>query len=401
MISVKEVRTKIEAFTQRINKGFGVKTSLFIQNINKKVSVRSRLFFEKYKQLRLSIKLGVADVNKRLQLKFEPLFKFLNKKFHSIISLPIKKFKIFFSKHHHNLIFLSFILSILSKVYKATVFAVSKICEFLAFLISRAATSVHLLAFKIDILSRYMRRRIYVRKTLAIRNQWYVNKKGNFYNPKIKVTVYPTWECTWNIERVNDHHHGYESKKQAQEVAFKMWMKNRLLQKRLEKNCFDAKIPINLTQKILSNKIVIRKPVFQDITHLLALMEQVGHFQEGESMQMRIQAYSNKPHCQILLAERGKKIVGFIAFVLYDLFMSEGKRCHIEGLVVDVKERGLSVKRKLMQAAEDFARENKGAVVDLTADLEHIKDGMRDFYKILGYNNEGAMAKAYLRKELL
>jgi ribosomal protein S18 acetylase RimI-like enzyme len=401
MISVKELRTKIEAFIQSISKKSGVKTRLFIQNISKKVSVRSQPFVAKYKQLGLRIESVFGGINKHLQLIVESLFGFFNEKFQLILNVLVKNFNIFFSKHQHNLSYLSPILLILSKIYKMTIFGVSTVCEFLAFLISRAAMSMHLMAFKINILSRYMRRRIYVRKTLAIRNQWYVNKKGNFYNPKIKVTVYPTWECTWNIERVNDHHHGYESKKQAQEVAFKMWMKNRLLQKRLEKNCFDAKIPINLTQKILSNKIVIRKPVFQDITHLLTLMEQMGYFQEDESMQMRIQAYSNKPHCQILLAERGKKIVGFIAFVLYDLFMSEGKRCHIEGLVVDVKERDLSVKRKLLQAAEDFARENKGAVVDLTADLEHIKDGMRDFYKILGYNNEGAVAKAYLRKELL
>lgn len=401
MISVKELRTKIEAFIQNRGKKFGVMAKLFIQNINKELSVRSQPFIEEYKELRLRIESVVGDVNKHLRLKVESFFGFFNKKFQLILSVFIQKSNIFFSKHRRILSYFLPVLLILSKIYKITIVAVSKMCEFLTFLISRAALSMHLMAFKVDILSRYMRRRLYVRKILATRNQWYVNKKGNFYNPKIKVTIYPTWECTWNIERLNDHHHGYESKKQAQEVAFKMWMKNRLLQKRLDKNFFETKIPINLTQKILSNKILIRKPVFQDIAHLLTLMEQIGHFQEDESMKMRIQAYSNKSHCQILLAERGKKIVGFIAFVLYDLFISEGKRCHIEGLVVDAKERDLSVKRKLMQAAEDFARENKATVVDLTADLDHIKDGMRDFYKILGYNNEGAMAKAYLKKELL
>lgn len=293
--------------------------------------------------------------------------------------------------------------SILSKVYAFTIWVVSKTCEFLTFVISKTATSIHFLASKIDQFFKYIRRKLYVRKILSARHQWYVNKGGNFYNPKIKATIYPSWECTWNIAQSSDHYPGYESKKQAQEVAFKMWMKMRRLKKRLDMPYLETKIPISLTQKILPNKVQLRPSTLQDIPPLLTLMEQLGYPQAIESMKERIQsysAYSHESHHQILVAIRGKKIVGFIAFVLYDLFISEGKRCRIEGLIVDPKERDLSIKRKLMQAVETFARENDGRIIDLTADLHPAKEGMGDFYKFLGYSNEGAMAKAYLKKEL-
>jgi histone acetyltransferase (RNA polymerase elongator complex component) len=69
-------------------------------------------------------------------------------------------------------------------------------------------------------------------------------------------------------------------------------------------------------------------------------------------------------------------------------------------LVVEANQPDLSVKRKLMQAAETSARENNGKVIDLIDGFCRTKDGTHDFYKFLGYNNEGSMAKVYLRKEL-
>ena len=291
---------------------------------------------------------------------------------------------------------------ILSRIYASLISGVAKTCEFLTFIILMAATSIHFLAYKVDLLLKYLRRKIHVWKILSARHQWYLNKKGNFYNPKLKATIYPSWECTWNIAQSSDHYQGYESKKQAQEVAFKMWMKMRRLRNRLDRH-YDAelKIPLNLGQKILSNKIHLRKPGPQDIAQLLALMEQqLGYCQVGESMKTRIHNYAGRSNQRILVAERGKKIIGFIAFVIYDLFMSEGKRCRIEGLVVDPKERDLRVKRKLIQAIEVFARDNNSIIIDLTTDSLHAKEGIHDFYKFLGYSSEGSLAKAYLRKEL-
>ena len=249
-------------------------------------------------------------------------------------------------------------------------------------------------------------RRIYVWKILSARHKWYKSKKGNLYNPKLNATISPTWVCTWNLSRFDDHYDGLESKESAQDIAFKIWMKKRLLQKRLKSHTLENRIPINLTEKILSNpkilpnKIQLREATLDDISQLIILMEKNGYPQTEEGIRSQIKTYLNESRHHILVAIRGKRIVGFIAFVIYDLFVSEGKRCRIEGLVVDAKQPDLGVKRRLMQAAEASAKEHNGKVIDLIDGFCRTKDGSHDFYKFLGYNSNGSMANVYLRKEL-
>jgi ribosomal protein S18 acetylase RimI-like enzyme len=174
----------------------------------------------------------------------------------------------------------------------------------------------------------------------------------------------------------------------------------------MEENNLAKKIPITLTQKIvanqklLPNKIQLRNATLDDTQEILNLMEQMGSLTNDPRFVVRIQTYVDKPNHHILVATKGKSVVGFIAFVIYDLFLSEGKRCRIEGMIVDAKQHDLSVKRKLMQAAEQFARENNGKVIDMIDGTCRKRDGSHDFYKFLGYNNEGSMSKIYLRKEL-
>lgn len=297
-------------------------------------------------------------------------------------------------------------LSVVKEIYIFLNTIVSKICDFMAFTIRTAAEVTLLAATKADILYQYTHRRVYVWKTLSARHKWYKSKKENLYNPKLNATIFPTWVCTWNLSYLDEHYHGLESLESAQDIAFKMWMKKRLLEKRLKSHTLENRIPINLTEKILStpkifpNKIHLREAVFNDIADLIILMEKNGYPKPESGLQSQIRTYLDDPRHHILIAIRGKKIVGFIAFVIYDLFVSEGKRCRIEGLVVDAKQPDLGVKRRLMQAAEASAKKHNGKVIDLIDGFCRTKDGSHDFYKFLGYNSDGSIAKVYLRKEL-
>ncbi|HHY0700115.1 TPA: GNAT family N-acetyltransferase, partial [Legionella anisa] len=82
------------------------------------------------------------------------------------------------------------------------------------------------------------------------------------------------------------------------------------------------------------------------------------------------------------------------------LFVSETTRFHIEGLVVDQGYRNQGIGKKLMITVEEFARQFSPCIIDLTSGLRRAKEGSHDFYKSLGYQNEGHMAKLYLRKVL-
>ena len=82
------------------------------------------------------------------------------------------------------------------------------------------------------------------------------------------------------------------------------------------------------------------------------------------------------------------------------LFVQGKVRFHIECLIVDRNYRNKGVGKKLMLFVEEVAKISRPAIIDLTSGVRRAKDGSHDFYKALGYNNEGHMAKLYLRKEV-
>jgi len=53
-----------------------------------------------------------------------------------------------------------------------------------------------------------------------------------------------------------------------------------------------------------------------------------------------------------------------------------------------------------MKFVEDIAQQDSPAIIDLTSGLRRAQGGTHEFYKRIGYQNEGPMAKLYLRKEL-
>ena len=294
----------------------------------------------------------------------------------------------------------SLVFAVIKKFYGFAVFVISELFECLAFILSSIAKFTLLVASKLSTFSHYTKRRLYVWKILSTRKKWYVNKEGSFYNPKLKATIRPNWECSWTLSRLQNQYNGFESKEIAQDAAFKMWMKKRRLESRLDMRDIAIKIPLNLSEKILSNKINLRKASPKDADLILTFLENLGHPKDDENMKARIQAYSYGNHNHILIAEKGKIIVGFIAFIIYDLFACKGKRCHIEKLVVDSSPSGLSIKRKLMQSVESFVRDNEGTFIDLMSDSARSEQTTHDFYKFMGYENDNSSAKTYLRKEL-
>lgn len=95
------------------------------------------------------------------------------------------------------------------------------------------------------------------------------------------------------------------------------------------------------------------------------------------------------------------KIVGFVAFSRSHLLVSDAVRIHIEGIAVDKMYRDQNIGKLLMEFVENYARQFSPAIIDLTSSLRRASEGTHEFYKKLGYKNEGLMAKLYLRKELV
>lgn len=314
----------------------------------------------------------------------------------SLIELGEKTAGIFKTTHDRYISYKRALIRFIRPIWSTLV----KTYQFIASTLRAIVRLILFISSKTYALYQVIHRRVYVWKILSVRKRWYGCKEGSFYNPKIKSTIYPTWQCTWTVSRFNDNYTGLDSKKSAQDIAFKLWMKKRHLKNRLGVSEVQMTIPINLGQRILPNKIYIRKASPKDAPQLLNLMERLGYPQGDEAMKARIQAYAYGTNNHIFISERGKQVVGFIAFIIYDLFASSGKRCHIEELLVSPQPSDLSIKRKLMEAVEDFARENDGKIIDLTAGSYRTNDATNDFYKFLGYDNDNVTTKRYLKKEL-
>jgi ribosomal protein S18 acetylase RimI-like enzyme len=94
------------------------------------------------------------------------------------------------------------------------------------------------------------------------------------------------------------------------------------------------------------------------------------------------------------------EIVGFVAWSKSGLFVLDMVRFRIESLIVAEWCRGRGIGTKLITCVEDIAKAYKPATIDLTSGLRRASDGAHEFYKGLGYQNDGPMAKVYLRKEL-
>jgi ribosomal protein S18 acetylase RimI-like enzyme len=145
---------------------------------------------------------------------------------------------------------------------------------------------------------------------------------------------------------------------------------------------------------------LIRYATKSDIPELPPLLAELGYPRTLEDLKARFIRFLNNPGYGIAVCEIDNEIVGLVAWSKSDLFVSDKVRFHIEGLIVAENHRGMSIGKKLMEFVEEIAKQHAPAIIDLTSGIRRAKDGSHEFYKRLGYQNEGLMAKLYLRKEL-
>jgi GNAT superfamily N-acetyltransferase len=146
--------------------------------------------------------------------------------------------------------------------------------------------------------------------------------------------------------------------------------------------------------------VIVRKAHKQDIEHLLPLMAQLGYPTNLDMFKKRFDSFLNLDGYGIGLACLNDQIIGFVAWSKSNIFVIDKIRIHIEALVVNENYRNQGIGKKLIDFIEEFAQQFSPVVIDLTSGIRRAKDGSHDFYKKLGYKNEGHMAKLYFRKEL-
>lgn len=146
--------------------------------------------------------------------------------------------------------------------------------------------------------------------------------------------------------------------------------------------------------------IIIRHSKESDIKKILELMNLLGYSLSVREFKKLYKNFLKQNNYGIVVAEHENNIAGWIAWSTSLLFVSPKTRIHIEGIVVDPKYRGKGIGQKLIKYLENYAKNFSLCIIDLTSGTRREKDGSHEFYKKLGYKNEGYFAKLYLRKEL-
>jgi GNAT superfamily N-acetyltransferase len=145
---------------------------------------------------------------------------------------------------------------------------------------------------------------------------------------------------------------------------------------------------------------MIRHATIDDTPKLLPLLSELGYPTTLEHLNRRFLKFVKNPGFGVAVYETNEEITGLVAWTKTDHLISDATRFSIVGLVVSTSHRGTGIGKKLMKFVEDIAQQDSPAIIDLTSGLRRAQDGTHEFYKRIGYQNEGPMAKLYLRKEL-
>ena len=146
--------------------------------------------------------------------------------------------------------------------------------------------------------------------------------------------------------------------------------------------------------------MVIRPCTMTDLPSMLPLMAQLGYPTDLTSLERVFVRFMDSSGYGVVISCLNERIIGWIAWSKSLLLVSEAARFRIEGLVVDEEYRGQGIGKKLMLYVEEVAGANGKTIIELTSGLRRSQDRSHEFYKSLGYRNDGSKAKLYLRKEI-
>jgi GNAT superfamily N-acetyltransferase len=155
-----------------------------------------------------------------------------------------------------------------------------------------------------------------------------------------------------------------------------------------------------IVKQSMSKEATIRIATMHDVRDILPLMEQLGYPQNAQDFEKRLEIFMSKEGYGVAVAEKSKTIIGLVAWSKSMIFVSTSTRIHIEGLIVCKQYRSQGVGKALLNFVENIAKRESPSIIDLTTGLRREKNGSHEFYKALGYKNDGPMAKLYLRKEV-
>jgi ribosomal protein S18 acetylase RimI-like enzyme len=127
----------------------------------------------------------------------------------------------------------------------------------------------------------------------------------------------------------------------------------------------------------------IRSARSDDAPRLAKLSRQLGYPTTPEALRDRLQKIEREAEHEVCVAEAGSEVLGWIDLLVERALVS-GNEVEIAGLVVDEACRGRGLGRRLMEHAEQWAREKGCRSVRLRSNV--VRAEAHAFYERLGYS---------------
>ena len=134
-----------------------------------------------------------------------------------------------------------------------------------------------------------------------------------------------------------------------------------------------------------STKIIIREAELTDIPALAELMNDLGYATSMDEMTSRFKNIKNHKDYKTFLATHGTEILGMVGLSTNYSYEQNGIYVRVLALVTRNKFRQKGIGKKLMEVAENWAREIGANKVLLNCGNREEREIAHAFYKKIGY----------------
>ena len=138
-----------------------------------------------------------------------------------------------------------------------------------------------------------------------------------------------------------------------------------------------------MTKRAEAAHIQVRRATVRDAERMAPLAGQLGYPSTPAQIAARLEDVLALPEHTVWVAESGDGALAGFADIFMMRTVESDVRVEIAGLVVDQAYRGKGVGRRLMEQAEQWAREKGCPAVTLRSNV--IREDAHRFYETLGY----------------
>ncbi|RPF53232.1 GNAT family N-acetyltransferase [Aquisalibacillus elongatus] len=130
---------------------------------------------------------------------------------------------------------------------------------------------------------------------------------------------------------------------------------------------------------------MIREANLSDVEELTKLMSELGYPTDAETMKQRYEAIDRHPDYHTLVFEHNGTLLGMVGMLKAMRFEHDAPYVRIITMVVDSSERGHGIGKKLLNAAEEWAKSQGCQMINLNSGNRPERQKAHHFYERNGF----------------